>query len=359
MATATENSLSRAARRQFNMLACLITAKGHAELKEVPKPRLQPGEILVKLAAAGICGTDLEKLQGGYGQGGILGHEVSGTIAEVGRGIENLQEADRVLAHHHVPCYNCYYCERGHYTMCDLFKATNFDPCGLADYFRVPRANVDRGAVVELPQKVTFEEGAMIEPAACCVRALRKAHVNSGDRVLVIGLGPTGLTQIQILKHMGARPVIGSDIVPCRIEMARKLGANVTFDSSSGNVAELVRGVSDGGVDLAVVSTGNPKAIQPAIDSVRKGGRVLLFGAPAIGSTLNLDVSVLFHRQISIITSYSCVDSDIHQTLDLLDRGQIDLKCLITDRFALRDAPEALEHARASGTSIKTVITTI
>ncbi len=338
------------------MLACLINGPGLAEVKEVPVPRLQPGEVLIKLAAAGICGTDVEKVHGAYGLGGILGHEVSGTIASVGEGVTDLRKSDRVIAHHHVPCYNCEYCRYGDHTMCDLFKKTNFDPCGLAEYFRVPEANVTRGAVVRLPKETSFEEGSMMEPTACCVRALGKAGVNPGDKVLVVGLGPTGLTQIQLLRKMGAAKIIGVDILPHRLEMAQKLGADESIDPSSKDVPEQVTKSTRVGVDLAIVSTGNQKAIQPALASVRKGGKLLLFGAPAQGATIDLDVGALFSRQISIVTSYSCVESDIHRALGFLAKREIDLRSMVTDRFALRDAPKALEHARTSRTAVKTVI---
>ena len=312
---------------------------------------------MIKLAAAGICGTDIEKVHGAYGPGGILGHEVSGTIASVGEGVTDLKESDRVIAHHHVPCYNCEYCQHGDYTMCDFFRKTNFDPCGLAEYFRVPEANVTRGAVVRLPSETSFEEGAMIEPTACCVRALDKVRVIQGDKVLVVGLGPTGLTQIQLLRKMGASTIIGVDILPHRMEVARRLGADETVDSSSKNVPEQIMKSTKIGVDLAIVSTGNQKAVLPALASVRKGGKLLLFGAPAQGSTIELDVSALFSRQVSIVTSYSCVESDIHRALGFLARGDIDLLCMVTDRFALEDAPKALEHARTSRSSVKTIIT--
>jgi L-iditol 2-dehydrogenase len=338
------------------MLACLINGQGHAEVKEVPTPRLQPGEVLIKLASSGICGTDIEKVHGAYGPGGILGHEVSGTIESLGDGVTDLRKSDRVIAHHHVPCYNCYYCQQGDHTLCDLFKKTNFDPCGLAEYFRVPETNVTRGGVVRLSPEVSFEEGSMIEPTACCVRALDKAEVKPGDNVLVVGLGPAGLTQIQLIKKMGASIIIGADILPHRLEMALKLGANEAINSSSIGVTEYIMKSSRVGVDLAIVSTGNPKAILPALSSVRKGGKLLLFGAPAQGATINLDVGALFSRQISIVTSYSCVESDIHRALALLAKGEIDLRSMVTDRFALRDAPRAIEHARTSQSAIKTVV---
>jgi L-iditol 2-dehydrogenase len=339
------------------MLACLINGQGQAEIKDVPVPRLRPGEVLVKLAAAGICGTDIEKIHGAYGPGGILGHEVSGTIASIGDEVTDLRESDRVIVHHHVPCYDCHYCQQGDHTMCDLFRKTNFDPCGLAEYFRIPETNVARGGVVHLPSEVSFEEGSMIEPTACCVRALNKAEVKPGDKVLVVGLGPTGLTQIQLLKKMGASTIIAVDILPHRLEMARKLGASEAIDPSSRNVPEYVTQLTRVGVDLAIVSTGNPKAIPQALASVRKGGKVLLFGAPAQGSTIDLDVSSLFSRQISIATSYSCTESDIHSALSLLKRGDIDLRSMVTDRFVLRDAPKAFEHALTSRTTVKTIIT--
>jgi L-iditol 2-dehydrogenase len=338
------------------MLACLINGQRQAEVADVPVPRLHPGEVLIKLVAAGICGTDVEKVYGAYGPGGILGHEVSGTIASLGDEVTGLRKSDRVIAHHHVPCYNCQYCQQGDHTMCDLFRKTNLDPCGLAEYFRVPETNVTRGGVILLPLEASFEEGAMIEPTACCVRALSKAEVKPGDSVLIVGLGPTGLTQIQLLRKMGVSTIIGADILPRRLEMARKLGASEAIDSSMGGIPEHVTNLTGAGVDLAIVSTGNPNAIQPALASVRKGGKLLLFGAPAQGSTIDLDVGALFSGQISIVTSYSCVESDIHHALSFLTRGDIDLRSMVTDRFVLRDSPKALEHARTSRTSVKTMI---
>ena len=209
---------------------------------------------------------------------------------------------------------------------------------------------------MRLPPETSFEEGSMIEPTACCVRALDKAEVKPGDNVLVVGLGPTGLTQIQLLRKMGAEVIIGADVLPQRLEIAKRLGANETINSSSSSVPEHVTKLTHVGVDLAIVSTGNPKAIQPALASIRKGGKLLLFGAPAQGESINLDVGALFSRQISIVTSYSCIESDIHAALALLIKGEIDLRSMITDRFALRDAPKAIEHARISQIAVKTII---
>src|SRR5260370_20873244 len=218
--------------------------------------------------------------------------------------------------------------------MCDLFKKTSLDPCGLAEYFRVPEANVTRGAVVRLPQETSFEEGSMIEPTACCVRAIDKVGVNPGDKVLVVGLGPTGLTQIQLLRKMGAAKIIGVDILPHRLEMAQKLGADESIDPSSKDVPEQVTKSTRVGVDLAIVSTGNQKAIHPAFASVRKGGKLLLFCAPAQGATIDLDVGALFSPQISIVTSYSCVDPAVRRRFGVLVHREKGLRSMITSRSA-------------------------
>ena len=338
------------------MLACLLKGPGKAVLEDVPVPKLGHGSVLIRLRAGGICGTDLEKIHGGFGPGGVLGHEVSGTVEQVGKGVANLKPGDRVVAHHHVPCYNCHYCQHGDYTMCDSFKATNLDPCGFAEFFRVPEFNVSRGAVIPLPDGVGFEEAALLEPTACCIRALDRACVRPGDNILIAGLGPTGLTQLQLLRSIGAGRIFGSDIQKARLDMARKMGADHVLDPNHQDVAIEVRKVVSAGVDLAIVSTGNPKALSPAFASVRKGGRVLLFGAPAEGASFQLDVSSLFSRQVSITTSYSCVEAEISRALELVSKKAIDLGSMITHKFPLTEALRALEFAGSSPSAVKTMI---
>jgi L-iditol 2-dehydrogenase len=242
--------------------------------------------------------------------------------------------------------------------MCDSFKATNLDPCGFAELFRVPEFNVARGAVLSLPDHVGFEEAAMVEPTACCARALNKAHVAPGDNVLIVGLGPTGLTQLQLLRKMGVKTLIGTDIQRTRLDMGRKMGADLAINPTEADVSMEVRKVTGVGVNLAIVATGNPKALSQAFSSVRKGGKVLLFGAPAQGAQFNLDISSLFARQISLITSYSCVEADVQTALKLLVEKRIDLASMITHRFPLKEAPKALELATSSPAAVKTMIVT-
>ncbi len=243
------------------MLACFLEAPKRVAVRDVPIPTLGAGDILVRMEASGICGTDLEKIGGQLGPGGILGHEVSGTIQEVADDVTAHKSGDRVVAHHHVPCYRCASCSNGDYTICDEFKKTNIDPCGFAEYFRVPHYNVARGAVIPLPPELSFEEGAMIEPTACCVRAIRRAHVQKSDNVLVVGLGPAGLTQIQLLRNATTGKIIGTDIIDTRLKLGKKLSADLTINALTEDVPAHVRKITREGVDLAIVSTGNEKAL--------------------------------------------------------------------------------------------------
>lgn len=338
------------------MLACFLEAPHKVTARDVPIPKLGQGEILIRMEASGICGTDLEKIEGQLGPGGILGHEVSGTIERVGEGVVGHKPGDRVVAHHHVPCYHCSECARGDITLCNEFKKSNIDPCGFAEYFRVPDYNVARGAVISLPKQLSFEEGAMIEPTACCIRAIQRAHVESSDNILIVGLGPTGLTQIQILRHSTTGKIIGTDVIDARLRLGQKLGADKTINPLTEDVTAEVRRIAKDGFDLAIVSTGNERALSQAFSSTRKGGRVLLFGAPATGASYPLNVSDLFSRQITLLSSYSCVEAELEQAIKLVSERRLDLKSLISDRFKLVDIERAMEFAKKSKTAIKTIV---
>jgi len=338
------------------MLACFLDTPKKVRVKDVPIPKLAPGDILVRMEATGICGTDLEKIEGQLGPGGILGHEVSGTIERIAKDVTRYKPGDRVVAHHHVPCYQCVDCSRGDFTLCNEFKKTNIDPCGFAEYFRVPEYNVARGGVIPLPPELSFEEGAMMEPTACCIRAIRRAHVQETDNVLIVGLGPTGLTQIQLLRQATTGKIVGSDIIDARLKLGKKLGADETINALSEDVQSYVRKVTGEGIDLAIVSTGNEKALNQAFSSVRKGGRILLFGAPSHGASYQLNVSELFSRQITLLSSYSCVEAELAEAVRLVSEKRLDLKSMVSDRFKLRDAEKAMEFARTSKTAIKTIL---
>lgn len=340
------------------MLACLLKGPGNVVLENRPVPRIGKGDVLVRMKACGICGTDLEKVGGELDPFGILGHEPCGVVERQGKSVTSVKPGDRVVAHHHVPCYQCNTCSKGDYTMCDQFKRTNIDPCGLADFFRVPEFNVSRGALVKIPDNMDFEEGAMIEPTGCCIRAVKKAGIKPGNHVVILGLGPTGLTQVQLIRPITNGKIIGVDFMKSRLKAASELGADEVIVPGSNNDTDLIKKITEGGADLVMVSTGNPKAIPQALFLMRKGGKIVLFGAPGRESMLALDAGSMFSRQVQIITSYSCVEAEMQEAIDLVVENRLDLKRLITDRFKLQDAVLALESARTSKISLKTMIVT-
>ncbi|HEV8049913.1 MAG TPA: alcohol dehydrogenase catalytic domain-containing protein, partial [Thermoplasmata archaeon] len=266
---------------------------GHrVALVDRPAPSAGPGEITVSLAACGICGTDLEKLRGNYQSAGLLGHEPVGRIASLGEGVEGLAVGDRVFVHHHVPCYGCVVCRRGEYTYCPSYSKSNIDPGGFAETFRVPEANVRRGAVLRLDPSVSWEVGTLLEPAGCALTALRKVGFLAADSVFVIGLGPVGLLYAALAKSLGARWVGGSDLSVRRREAGSNFGVDATFAAANPDAIQAaVRAATGGlGVDLSVVAVGAPAAVRLGARLPRRGGTLNLFGLPERDSRLDHDL---------------------------------------------------------------------
>jgi L-iditol 2-dehydrogenase len=337
--------------------AVFIKKFGEIEVKDIPIPKINSKEVLVKMLVCGICGTDIEKIRGESGTPLKLGHEVAGVIAEVGENVKEFKVGDRVFIHHHVPCYNCYYCRHGDYTMCDSFPKSNLDPCGMAEYFRVPEVNVEKKAVLKLPSEVSFDEAALIEPIACCIRGLSKVKVNVGDDALIIGAGPIGLIMLSLLKMIGVGNVIVSEISQLRLSAAKNFGASIALNPSKENLEETIRNVTDGrGVDLAVVAVGNAKAISQALNLLRKGGQLLLFGSPPIGDMLVYDASKIFLKELKITSSYSTTEIETNIALKILKLKKINALKLISHRFKLEEAEKALKLAAESDKTLKVLI---
>ncbi len=298
-------------------MKAVIMEDGKAVIKDVPVPKLSDGDVLVEMKACGLCGTDVEKMCGHYtASQPILGHEPAGIVSESMS--DMVRPGERVFAHHHVPCYECYYCKRGSPTMCPYYRKTNLDPGGFAEFFRVPAWNVERGGVLVLPTNVSFEEGSFIEPLATVIRAHRRVGISKEDSILIVGAGPMGLLHLLKAKELGAQNVMVSDISDFRLSFAEALNA-ITLNPTKIKVEEEVRKNTDGrGVDLAIIASGSPQAILSGLASVRKGGRVLLFGVPYKGTILNYDVSELLNNEISVISSNAAVEEDTREALKLI-----------------------------------------
>jgi len=337
--------------------AVFIKGLGEIEVKDVSIPKINSKEVLVKMIVCGVCGTDIEKIRGESATPLKLGHEVTGVIADVGASVKKFKVGDRVFVHHHVPCYTCYYCRHGDYTMCDEFPKNNLDPCGMAEYFRVPEANVERGAVLKLPDRVEFDEAALIEPIGCCIRGLNKVKINVGDDALIVGAGPIGLIMISLLKIFGAGSIIVSETSSFRLSAAKNFDVDAAVNPINEDLKETVYKVTDGkGVDLAIIAVGNAKTIPQALDLLRKGGKLLLFGSPPIGDSLIYDANKIFLRELKIIPSYSTTEIETNMALKLLKLKKIDALKLISHRFKLDEAEKALKLAAESDKTLKVLI---
>jgi L-iditol 2-dehydrogenase len=341
------------------MKAARLASPGTLTIDEVPDPRPSAGEVVVELAACGVCGTDLEKLRGNYQTQGKIGHEPVGSIVEVGAGVPDLSIGDRVFVHHHVPCLSCEVCRKGDLTFCPSYSASNIDPGGFSERFLVPSANVSRGAVLRLDPSVGWEAGTLLEPAACARTALGRVGFSAGDSVFIIGLGPVGLLYARLAKAMGARWVGGAELSELRRRAALDGGADLaTGPGDPAEVESLVRAATGGrGVDLAVVATGAPAAIRLAARLVRRGGTLDLFGLPEKGSRLDIDLQELYLSGIRVIPTYATTERDIADVHALLSAGRLDLSGLVTHRFPLARIDEAFRTAATPGSAIKVLVT--
>ncbi len=328
-----------------------------AEVSEVPVPDIGVGELLVEMKACGLCGTDIEKARGEYTAAlPVLGHEAVGVVASVGEGVVNIREGDRVFAHHHVPCHECYYCLHGNQTACKKFRNSNIHPGGFSEFFRVPQWNVSKGGILSLPSFLGFEEASLIEPIGCCVRALDRCNLKEGDTVLVVGAGPVGILHSILLLSRGAKVMI-SEVSEPRLRFAEKSKVGHVIDARKQDVArEVSEGTAGRGADVVIVASGSPKAFIQALKSIRTGGRLCLFGVPAKGSLLDYDLSEIYNSEISLVPSYGATDIDTAAALSLIVADSEKFRPVITHTFPISEFAKAVETT-TSGAGMKVVIT--
>ncbi|TLX95357.1 MAG: zinc-binding dehydrogenase [Thaumarchaeota archaeon] len=341
------------------MKAAYVRGPSNVEIKNVERPQIDNGDILVKMRACGVCGSDLEKIYGQYNQPSMrLGHEPAGIVSQVGLNVKNFKTDDRVFVHHHVPCYSCYLCLHGNETMCQKYSETNLTPCGLAEEFVVPEWNVSHGGVIKLPAHISFEEAAMIEPLACCIRAWNKIKFKKGDSVAILGAGPTGMMHVMISKIFGIKEIFCLDINDFRLNFAKQFAITEAIRSTSADVYQkLLSKTQNRGVDVVMVATGSLDAITQSIEFVRKGGTVVLFGVPSRDAKIFMDVSKVYSKEITITPSYAASENDTNTAFKLIEDRTIDVKRLITHKFDLSESAKALEYAHQGNDSMKIVIT--
>lgn len=324
-------------------------------LEEMPTPCIGYGELLVKVIASGICGSDVMEWYRIKRAPLVLGHEIAGEIVEVGDGVEHYKIGERVFVSHHVPCNRCHYCLNGNHTVCDTLRSTNFDPGGFAEYIRVPQINVDRG-VFQIPDETSYEDATFIEPLACALRAQRLAKIRPGDSVLVIGSGISGLLHIALSRAFCSGRVIATDIDKYRMNAAHKFGADEVIHAEE-DVPGRVRHFNKGRLaDLVIVCAGALSAFKQALQCVDRGGRVVLFAPLKPGDNLNLPLYDIWRDGIRLIPSYGASPLDIEQSIELIRSRKIDVKNMITHRLSLEETGLGFQIVANARESIKVII---
>ena len=325
-------------------------------VEEMPTPQIGPGELLVRVEASGICGSDVMEWYRLDRAPLVLGHEIGGQIVAVGDGVKRYKQGERVTAAHHVPCNTCHYCLSGHHTVCETLRQTNFDPGGFAEYIRLPAINVDRGVFL-LPDEVSFEEATFIEPLACVLRGQSRVRMSPGHSVLVIGSGITGLLHMQLARTLGAGRIVATDISNYRLEAAQKFGADIAIHAEEYSPARL-RQVNQGRLaDRVIVCTGVTSAITQALESAERGGTILFFAPTDPGVTIPISINDLFWRtDITLTTSYAGSPDDYAAALELIRDRRVPVREMITHRLALAETGLGFQLVAGAQDSIKVII---
>jgi len=324
-------------------------------IEEMPIPEIGNEEVLLKVMASGICGSDVTEWYRVPKAPRVLGHEATGVIAKVGARVENLKVGDRVFVSHHVPCGKCRYCQRDHHTACETLHTSNYFPGGFAEFVRVPKINVEQGAY-RLPPNMSFEQGTFIEPLACVLRGQRLAAIGKTDTLLVIGCGVSGLLHVQLAKLKGVKRVIVADVNPYRLSLAEKFGADASIEAKE-NFPQKLKDANDGRLaDQVVVCTGATQAAFTALDCVDKGGTILFFAVPEPTVRIPLPINQFWRNEITLKTSYGAAPNDLAEALSILVAKKLNVQNMITHRLDLRQAAEGFKLMAEAGKSLKVIL---
>lgn len=347
------------------MLAAVYRGIDDVRVETVSVPEIGRGEVLVRIHTCGICGTDLKKIRtGSHSAPRIFGHEMAGTIAAIGKDVQKWKIGDRVMAFHHSPCGDCYYCHKKTYAQCELYKrvgcTAGFAPSGggFAEYIRVMDWIVEDG-LVHIPEHVPFEQAVWIEPVNTCFKAISNLKLASDETVLVIGQGPIGIL-LAVLAHRTGATVLTSDLYSERHEVAGKFGLRHPIHAAQEDVIAAAKKQTEGrGADVVIVAVPGSALIRTAMDAVRPGGRVLLFAATQHGEAV-IDPAAICMDEKSLLGSYSssadCQEEAARLVLDGYSSG-FDLTSLISHRYSMRHAAEAIAFAsEPKASSMKIVI---
>lgn len=313
---------------------------------EVPVPAVSDGEVLVAVEVCGLCGSDILKIDADLKERPVcLGHELAGRIELVGLGVKGFKRGDRVVVAHHVPCGDCHYCRKSSPSMCREFKQTNLDPGGFSEYVRVSSRHVEN-VMLKLPPKVPFSHAALIEPLACVLRNIRRLGLAEGDTTVVIGLGFIGLLTSIVLVKRGVS-VIGLDLDPARVRLANKLGVSHAYTGRENRTEAVLSQLTQSrGADVLIITAGPASIVPQRLPWVRDGGILNLFSGFHKQPPAHIDLDMLYHREITLLASYSPALEDLREAHRIICSAEIDVSPFVKSQFGLDRFDEALRQIR-------------
>jgi L-iditol 2-dehydrogenase len=321
-------------------------------IEDRPIPSISESEILVKMKACGICGTDVMEWYRIKKAPRVLGHEMAGEIVGTGNNVKGFKKGDRVFVSHHVPCYKCRHCIQTNYTACESLHTGNYDPGGFAEYIKAPEENVKHGTFI-LPESLSFDEAAMIEPTGCAITGQNIIGLKKDQTVLIIGSGISGILHIQLSKLKGAK-VIVTDIAEYRLKKAEEFGADHVIDAHKYTIEELKRINDNKQADVVIVCAAAKHAIENAISSVDRKGKILFFAVPETDMTIP---SQRFWRdEVSLFFSYGAGPAEIREAIDLIDKGLINANKMITHKVPLSEIMKGFRLVSEARNSLKVIV---
>jgi L-iditol 2-dehydrogenase len=337
------------------MLAAVYYNNNDVRIQEMPKPEIAADELLVKVMACGICGSDVIEWYRVPKAPRVLGHEATGIIEKTGEKVTQYKVGDRVFVSHHVPCNKCQYCLKEHHTACETLHMTNYYPGGFSQYIRVPKINVEYG-VYRLPLDMSYEEGTFIEPLACAIRGQKLAAIREDDSIMIIGSGISGILHTQLAQLKGIEKIVVADINPYRLKLAEKFGAHHTINAKE-SLPQKLREMNGGKpVDQVVVCTGASQAALIALECVDKGGTILFFAVPEPTVKIPVPINQFWRNEITIRTSYGAAPNDLDESLRILSQKKVNVIDMVTHKLSLQQTGEGFRLMADAGESLKVIV---
>lgn len=339
------------------MKALKLLSDKTISLVEIDEPIIQDKEILINLGSCGICGSDIGNVfADSCKPSPKLGHEISGTIIKVGKSFNGKKyEGKRVFVNHHAPCNSCHYCNHGNETMCDKFT-DNIFPCGISEKIILSEWIVNNKSIFELPDSMSFEEGSMLEPLACCIRGWKKISFVKGDSVLIFGIGPIGILHAMLAKIYGASTIYCIDINQNKVEYCKKMNLGICINGKTSEIDSYINLNDKHSPDVIIIATSDMSVLCKSIDIIKKGGTILIFGEPQKEIKVNIDINTIYSKEVKIITTYAATTKEIHEALRIITNMEIDVNKIITHRYSIAESKDAFEKVHYRNDVIKAII---